>query len=94
LQVRFSGADIKVPNIYKFIIKYITPNNNHFLRFFLFKPLGNNWSENVSSFFSGNGWPLDNGSIIKMVTHAGIRDQIALATDPAIIEQLQDKICI
>jgi hypothetical protein len=27
-----------------------------------------------------------------MVTHAGIRDQIALATDPAIIEQLQDKI--
>jgi hypothetical protein len=42
--------------------------------------------------FSGNGWPLDNGSIIKMITHAGIRDQIALATDPAIIEQLQDKI--
>jgi hypothetical protein len=58
----------------------------------LFKPLGNNWSGNVSSFFSGNGWPLDNGSIIKMITHAGIRDQIALATDPAIIEQLQDKI--
>jgi hypothetical protein len=28
----------------------------------------------------------------EMVTHAGIRDQIALATDPAIIEQLQDKI--
>jgi hypothetical protein len=27
-----------------------------------------------------------------MITHAGIRDQIALATDPAIIEQLQDKI--
>jgi hypothetical protein len=26
-----------------------------------------------------------------MITHAGIRDQIALATDPAIIE-LQDKI--
>jgi hypothetical protein len=26
-----------------------------------------------------------------MITH-GIRDQIALATDPAIIEQLQDKI--
>jgi hypothetical protein len=41
--------------------------------------------------FSGNGWPLDNGSIIKMIT-CWNRDQIALATDPAIIEQLQDKI--
>ncbi|WP_016988287.1 sodium-dependent transporter [Flavobacterium sp. ACAM 123] len=88
-----SGADIKVPNIYKFIIKFVTPVLLIIIFLgSLFKPLGNNWSGNVSSFFSGNGWPLDNGSIIKMLTHAGIRDQIALATDPAIIEQLQDKI--
>ena len=88
-----SGADIKVPNIYKFIIKYITPVMLIIIFLgSLFKPLDNNWSENVSSFLSGNGWTLDNGSIIKTVMHAGIREQIALATDPVIIEQLQDKI--
>jgi NSS family neurotransmitter:Na+ symporter len=88
-----SGSDIKVPNIYKFIIKYITPVL--LIIIFLgsvFKPLGNDWSGNISNFFAGNGWALDNGSIIKMVMHAGIRDQIALATDPVVIEQLQDKI--
>ena len=88
-----SGADIKVPNIYKFIIKYITPVMLIIIFLgSLFKPLDNNWSGNVSSFLSGNGWVLDNGSIIKTVMHAGIREQIALATDPVIIEQLQDKI--
>ena len=88
-----SGADIKVPNIYKFIIKYVTPVLLIIIFLgSLFKPLGNNWSGNIASFVSGNGWPLDNGSIIKMITHAGIRDQIAFATDPVIIEQLQDKI--
>jgi NSS family neurotransmitter:Na+ symporter len=88
-----SGSDIKVPNIYKFIIKYITPVL--LIIIFLgsvFKPLGNDWSGNISSLVAGNGWLLDNGSIIKMVMHAGIRDQIALATDPVVIEQLQDKI--
>ncbi|MFB0910769.1 MAG: sodium:calcium symporter, partial [Flavobacterium sp.] len=88
-----SGADIKVPNIYKFIIKYVTPVLLIIIFLgSLFKPLGNNWSGNIASFVSGNGLPLDNGSIIKMITHAGIRDQIAFATDPVIIEQLQDKI--
>jgi len=88
-----SGSDIKVPNIYKFIIKFITPVL--LIIIFLgsvFKPSGNDWSGNISSLVAGNGWVLDNGSIIKMVMHAGIRDQIALATDPVVIEQLQDKI--
>ena len=88
-----SGADIKVPNIYKFIIKYITPVMLIIIFLgSLFKPLDNKWSENVVSLASGSGWTLDNGSIIKTVMHAGIRDQIALATDPVLIEQLQDKI--
>ena len=88
-----SGADIKVPNIYKYIIKYVTPLM--LIVIFLgslFKPLNNDWSGNVSSLLSGNGWTLDNGSIIKTVMHAGIKNQIALATDPIVIEQLQDKI--
>jgi SNF family Na+-dependent transporter len=45
-----SGADIKVPNIYKFIIKYITPvTDNHFLRFFI-QTLRNNGLEMFLAF--------------------------------------------
>ena len=58
----------------------------------LFKPLNNDWSGNVKSFFAGNGWNLDNGSIVKTVMHAGIKDKIAVATDPAVIAQLHDQI--
>ena len=87
------GADIKVPSIYKFIIKWVTPLM--LIVIFLgslFKPLDNDWSGNISSFFSGNGWTLDNGSIIKTITHAGIRDQISAATDSIIIAGLEERI--
>ena len=88
-----SGSDIKVPHIYKFIIKYVTPIMLIIIFLgSLLKPIDNDWSGNVSSLVSGNGWTLDNGSIIKTVMHAGIKNQIALATDPVVIEQLQDKI--
>ena len=87
------GADIKVPNIYKFIIKYITPVM--LIIIFLgsvFKPKDNDWSGNFSSLFSGNGWTLDNGSIVKTIMHSDIKEKIAVATDPEVIIQLQDKI--
>ncbi|MGV9005020.1 sodium-dependent transporter [Flavobacterium sp.] len=88
-----SGADIKVPLIYKFIIKFVTPVMLIIIFLgSLFKPLNNDWSGNVSSLLSGNGWNLDNGSIIKTITHAGIKDKILIATDPAIISQLESQI--
>lgn len=86
------GADIKIPNIYKFIIKFITPVM--LIIIFLgsvFKPKDNDWSGNFSSLFSGNGWILDNGSIIKTILHSDIKEKIAAATNPEIIIQLQDK---
>lgn len=88
-----SGADIKVPKIYKFIIKYITP----VMLIIIFmgslcKPKDNDWSGNITDLVSGKGWTLDNGSIIKTITHSGIKEQLATATDPAIIAQLQDQI--
>ena len=87
-----SGADIKVPNVFKYIIKYVTPVM--LIIIFLgsvFKPMNNDWSGNFSSLFSGNGWTLDNGSIIKTVMHSGIKEQIAVATDPIVVSQLEDK---
>jgi SNF family Na+-dependent transporter len=88
-----SGADIKVPNIYKYIIKYVTPLMLIIIFLgSLFKPLNNDWSGNVSSLMSGNGWSLDNGSIIKTITHAGLHEQIAASTDAVQIATLEDKI--
>lgn len=88
-----SGADIKVPNIFKFIIKYITPVM--LIVVFLgslFAPKDNDWSGNLKSLFSGNGWPLDNSSIVKTISNSRIKEQIATATDPAVIAQLEDNI--
>ena len=88
-----TGADIKVPNIYKYIIKYVTPLMLIIIFLgSLFKPLNNDWSGNVSNLLTGNGWNLDNGSIIKTITHAGIHEQIAAATDATQIAVLEDKI--
>lgn len=87
-----SGADIKVPIIYKYIIKFVTPPMLIIIFLgSLFKPKDNEWSENVSSLFSGNGWNLDNGSIVKTVMHSGIKEKILATTDPVIIEQLQNQ---
>lgn len=87
-----SGADIKVPNIYKFIIKWVTPIMLIIIFLgSLFKPLDNDWSGAMSSLFSGNGWALDNGSILKTISHAGIKDQIAASSDTTVIEGLKNK---
>lgn len=88
-----SGADIKVPLIYKFIIKFVTPIMLIIIFLgSLFKPKDNQWSENVSRLFSGQGWTLDNGSIVKTVMHSGIKEKIAASTDPALISQLENQI--
>jgi hypothetical protein len=77
-----SGADMRVPTIYRFIIKYITPV---FLLFVfvgsVFSPVNGDWSGAVSSLLSGNGWVLDNGSLVKQVMNTGIKEQIMGATD-------------
>lgn len=88
-----SGADMRVPTAYKFIIKYITPV---FLLFVfigsVFSPKNGDWNGAWASLAAGNGWELDNGSLIKMFLNSGIHEQIAQATDPAVIAQLQENL--
>jgi SNF family Na+-dependent transporter len=81
------GGDIKVPDIYKFIIKWVTP----FLLLFVFigsliTPLGNDWIGALS-----NGWTLDNSSIIKQISQSGLSEQIAAATDPLQKAELEER---
>ncbi|MBI3006274.1 MAG: sodium-dependent transporter [Ignavibacteriales bacterium] len=69
------GADIKIPDIFKFVIKYITPI--FLVAVFLgtlISPLNGNWNEAFSSLFRGDGWPLDGGSIIGKIFHVGVED--------------------
>lgn len=63
-----SGADIKIPTIYRFIIKYITP----IMLIIVFlgalvRPEKDEWSK-----LSFTGWKVHNESIIGQITHKGI----------------------
>jgi SNF family Na+-dependent transporter len=88
-----SGADMKVPDVYKFVIKWITP---FFLLFVfigsIFSPAGGDWSGAINSLMSGNGWTLDDGSIIRQLFMSGLRDQIAAATDAATKADLETRL--
>ncbi len=64
-----SGADVKIPTLYKPIIKYVTPVI--LLAVFigaLVTPKNNDWENAIS-----NGWELDNGSILAKVTNSDIK---------------------
>jgi neurotransmitter:Na+ symporter, NSS family len=81
-----TGSDIQVPNFYRFIIKYITPT--FILLVFLSSlvtPKNGDWDAALS----GN-WVLDDSSIIRKITNAGLREQIAAATDAATKTNLED----
>lgn len=57
----------------------------------LITPKGNEWSAQFGNLFNGNGWELDNGSIIKQLQNAGIKDEIAFVNDPATLPALQQE---
>lgn len=87
------GADINVHTIFKFIIKYVTT----FLLLFvflgsLFAPASGDWGSALTGFFSGEGWELSNGSIIGQLMNKGVHEQIAAATDPVVIAELNRKL--
>ncbi|MBA4251659.1 MAG: sodium:calcium symporter [Chlorobiaceae bacterium] len=70
------GADIVVPKIYKFIIKYVTPV---FIGVVfvgaLIKPSGD-WVSAFNYLFSGQGWPFAADSVIGMIFHVGVENYV------------------
>jgi len=70
------GADIIVPKIFKFFIKYITPL---FIAIIfigaLIKP-DTDWITAFSNLFNGNGWPFAADSVIGVVFHVGTEKYI------------------
>lgn len=88
-----TGADMKVPTFYKFIIKYITPV---FLLFVfigsVFSPKNGEWAGALTNLLEGKGWALDDGSLIRQIMSSGLREQIMSATDPVQLAFLEDQL--
>ncbi|MBK8944323.1 MAG: sodium-dependent transporter [Ignavibacteriae bacterium] len=65
------GADIAIPNIFKFLIKYVTPVFISII--FIGAAIKPNvdWSIAISNLFSGNGWQFAPDSVIGVIFHVG-----------------------
>lgn len=86
------GSDIKIPEFYKFIIKYITP----LLLLLVFvsalvTPENNEWATNILRLSEGQSWQLDNGSIIRQISHSGLKEQWEAAALPSVKKSLEEK---
>jgi len=65
------GADLRLPDFFKYIIKYVTPAFiGVVLLGALIKPKGP-WTDALGSLLAGGSWPLDPGSVIGKVLHVG-----------------------
>lgn len=88
-----SGADIQVPKIYRYIIKYVTP----IMLILVFitsmiNPVNGDWAGAFNQFFSEGSWPLADGSIIGKSMNKGIYTQLETETNPEKIAFLEDTI--
>ncbi len=75
------GADMKVPYVFRYVIKYVTPVFITLIFFgALIKPAGD-WSAAFASLGGGGGWPLASDSVIGRVVHAGVTDYTWFTAD-------------
>ncbi len=66
------GADMRVPRVFRYIIRYVTPI--FILVVFvgaMFKP-ETGWRQAWDSLWTGGGWPFAPDSVVGMVTHKGV----------------------
>jgi SNF family Na+-dependent transporter len=69
------GAELKIPLIYRWIIKYVTTVFiGVVLVASLISPVDNSWVLAIRSLFQGEGWPLAPDSIIGKVFHIGVEE--------------------
>lgn len=87
------GADITIPIIFKWIIKYITP----LLLIFVFlgallTPAGNDWIAAFNQLSFGEGWPLDHSSLINQINNSSLKAEMASATNAENVELISNQI--
>jgi neurotransmitter:Na+ symporter, NSS family len=87
------GADINISIVFKYVLTYITPVI--LIAVFLaalITPYQNDWNSAFNSLFHGNGWPLDNGCIIRQINNAELRHMISVAQSPDEQSMLKTKL--
>jgi len=90
-----AGADIKVSPVFRFLIAYVTPVL--LIIVFLgavFTPVGNDWIAAFQGLTDGHGWAFDHESLVGKLMNNGLREQIAAATDPAVVADLKYKLLL
>lgn len=88
------GAEIRIPSIYRFVIRYVTPLL--LLAVFLgtlATPEGNNWLAAFRRLSHGEGWILDNSSILKQIANAGLKQEM-LTASPGELAALKQEILL
>ncbi len=91
-----SGADMRVPGIYRYIIKWVTPIM--LIVVFmgsLITPQGGDWGASFSSLIEGNGWIFSDGAIIAKLQNQDIYASLEAAKNTGDMEQvtfLKDKL--
>lgn len=87
------GADIKIPQFFKWVIKYITPLLLTFVFFgALLTPEDNNWIGGFQSLFSGGGWPLDNNSLLMQLNNTRLKQNLVAANTAQEIDTINNQI--
>lgn len=84
------GADIQIPSVYKWIMKYVTPAllTLVFLGA-LITPAKNDWATAISQLIQGEGWVLDHSSLIAKLSFQDIQAEMEL--HPENIDHLEKK---
>lgn len=87
------GADITIPSVFKWVIKFITPLLliSVFLGALL-TPEDNNWVGAFQQLLSGSGWNLDNSSLVMQINNSGLKEKISSTTKPEEIEYINNQI--
>lgn len=86
------GAEIRIPGIYKFIMKFITPLLLLIvLAGSVFTPLDNNWIDAFGRIFTGEPWMLDGSSLIRVLSNSALRQEI-LTASPDILPSLKKEL--
>jgi SNF family Na+-dependent transporter len=85
------GADIQIPNFFKWVMKYLTPLLLVMvLTGAMVTPIGNDWTAAFSSLSSGAGWELDPSSLLSKLSHEELK--ILMIEDEANSELYSKKI--
>ncbi|MDX9932664.1 MAG: sodium-dependent transporter [Bacteroidales bacterium] len=90
-----TGADIKVSGVFRFLIAYVTPVL--LIIVFLgavFTPVGNDWIAAFQGLSDGQGWAFDHESLVGKLMNNGLKEKIAVATDPAVIADLEYRLLL